>query len=104
MQPQACAAAQEQWRARLAAAWECPVADALDAAWSAFDAQGSMRGDADSRSNERCSEVAILDGVMLLWFVLAACAVLFVAIDIRSTPESPVMKWGFVLVTAYTES
>jgi hypothetical protein len=74
----------------------------LDAAWSAFDAQGSMRGDADSRSNERCSEVAMLDGVMLLWFVLAACAVLFVAIDIRSTPESPVMKWGFVLVTAYT--
>ena len=44
----------------------------------------------------------MLDGVMLLWFVLAACAVLFVAIDIRSTPESPVMKWGFVLVTAYT--
>src|SRR5713226_2090557 len=44
----------------------------------------------------------MLDGVMLLWFVLAACALLFVAIDIRTTPESPVMKWGFVLVTAYT--
>jgi hypothetical protein len=44
----------------------------------------------------------MLDGVMLLWFVLAALAVLFVAVDIRSTPESPVMKWGFVLVTAYT--
>lgn len=44
----------------------------------------------------------MLDGVMLLWFVLAACAFLFVAIDIRTTPESPVMKWGFVLVTAYT--
>jgi hypothetical protein len=44
----------------------------------------------------------MLDGVMLLWFVLAAGAVLFVAIDIRTTPESPVMKWGFVLVTAYT--
>jgi Domain of unknown function (DUF4396) len=27
---------------------------------------------------------------------------LFVAIDIRSTPESPVLKWGFVLLTAYT--
>jgi hypothetical protein len=25
-----------------------------------------------------------------------------VAIDIRSTPESPVLKWGFVLLTAYT--
>ena len=24
------------------------------------------------------------------------------AIDIRSTPESPVLKWGFILVTAYT--
>jgi hypothetical protein len=25
-----------------------------------------------------------------------------VAIDIQTTPESPVMKWGFVLLTAYT--
>jgi len=39
---------------------------------------------------------------MLLWFVLAAASLLFVAVDIRATPESPVMKWGFVLVTAYT--
>jgi hypothetical protein len=44
----------------------------------------------------------MLDGVMLLWFALAALALLFVAIDIRSTPESPVLKWGFVLLTAYT--
>jgi hypothetical protein len=44
----------------------------------------------------------MLDGVILLWFILTAIAVLFVAIDIRSTPESPVLKWGFVLVTAYT--
>src|ERR1700745_1115994 len=44
----------------------------------------------------------MLDGVMLLWFVLTAAALLFVAIDIRSTPESPVLKWGFVLLTAYT--
>ena len=44
----------------------------------------------------------MLDGVMLLWFLLAAVSLLFVAIDIRTTPESPVMKWGFVLVTAYT--
>jgi len=44
----------------------------------------------------------MLDGVMLLWFMLAALALLFVAIDIRSTPESPVLKWGFVLLTAYT--
>jgi hypothetical protein len=44
----------------------------------------------------------MLDGVMLLWFVLTAAALLFVAIDIRNTPESPVLKWGFVLLTAYT--
>ena len=44
----------------------------------------------------------MLDGVVLLWFVLTAAALLFVAIDIRTTPESPVLKWGFVLVTAYT--
>lgn len=44
----------------------------------------------------------MLDGVMLLWFLLTAMAVAFVAIDIRSTPESPVLKWGFVLLTVYT--
>jgi len=44
----------------------------------------------------------MLDGVMLLWFLLAAVSLLFVAIDIRTTPESPVMKWGFALLTAYT--
>jgi hypothetical protein len=44
----------------------------------------------------------MLNGVMLLWFALTAAALLFVTIDIRTTPESPVLKWGFVLVTAYT--
>jgi hypothetical protein len=44
----------------------------------------------------------MLDGVILLWFVLTAVALLFVAVDIRNTPESPVLKWGFVLLTAYT--
>lgn len=44
----------------------------------------------------------MLDGVMLLWFLLTAASLLFVAVDIRTTPESPVMKWGFVLLTAYT--
>jgi len=38
---------------------------------------------------------------MLLWFVLTALSVVFVAVDIRGTPESPVLKWGFVLVTLY---
>jgi hypothetical protein len=44
----------------------------------------------------------MLDGVLLLWFLLTAAALLFVTIDIRTTPESPTLKWGFVLVTAYT--
>lgn len=44
----------------------------------------------------------MFNGIMLLWFLLTAMAVAFVAIDIRSTPASPVLKWGFVLLTAYT--
>jgi len=43
----------------------------------------------------------MLDGVMLLWFVLTLLSLLFVAADIRTTPESPVLKWGFILLTAY---
>jgi len=44
----------------------------------------------------------MLSGVMLLWFILTAISVLFVAIDSIKTPESPVLKWGFILLTAYT--
>ncbi|MFC8717563.1 DUF4396 domain-containing protein [Kitasatospora sp. NPDC057198] len=44
----------------------------------------------------------LLDGVMLLWFLQVAIAVLFVAIDIRRTPEATVMKWGFVVITAFS--
>jgi hypothetical protein len=44
----------------------------------------------------------VQNGIMLLWFILTGLSVLFVAIDIRSTPESSVLKWGFVLLTAYT--
>jgi hypothetical protein len=44
----------------------------------------------------------MLGGVILLWFILTALSVVFVAWDIRSTPESPVLKWAFVLITAYT--
>lgn len=44
----------------------------------------------------------MLAGVMLLWFLLTAISVIFVAWDIRSTPESPVLKAGFVLLTCYT--
>jgi len=44
----------------------------------------------------------MLAGVMLLWFLLTAFSVIFVAIDILRTPESPVLKWAFILFTAYT--
>jgi hypothetical protein len=44
----------------------------------------------------------MIAGIVLLWFVLTALSVVYVAIDIRSTPESPVLKCGFVLLTAYT--
>ncbi len=44
----------------------------------------------------------MLNGVMLLWFLLTALSLLFVVVDIRTTPASPVLKWGFVLLTAYT--
>lgn len=43
----------------------------------------------------------VLEGVMLLWFIMVALSVAFVAIDIRSTPEAIVLKWGFVLVTLF---
>lgn len=43
----------------------------------------------------------MLDGVMLLWFILTALSVLYVAIDIVSTPEANVMKWGFVILTCF---
>jgi hypothetical protein len=44
----------------------------------------------------------LIEGVMLLWFLLTALSVVFVAIDIPSTPEHPVMKWAFVLFTLYS--
>ena len=39
---------------------------------------------------------------MLLWFMLTAMSLIFVIVDVRTTPASPVLKWGFVLLTAYT--
>lgn len=44
----------------------------------------------------------MIDGVILLWFILTALSVIFVVIDIRSTPASRVLKWGFILLVAYT--
>lgn len=43
-----------------------------------------------------------LQGVMALWFAQVLVSVIIVAIDIRRTPESTVMKWGFVVVTLFT--
>jgi hypothetical protein len=43
----------------------------------------------------------MLNGVMLMWFLLTALSFLFVLIDIRTMPIHPVIKWGFVLLTAY---
>ncbi len=43
----------------------------------------------------------MLESVMMLWFVLTAMSVLYLAIDIRHTPENPVLKWGFLLLTLY---
>src|SRR6201984_3076824 len=45
----------------------------------------------------------MFDGVMLLWWVLTIPSFLFVVIDVwRTTPESPVLKWAFVILTAFT--
>ena len=43
----------------------------------------------------------VFDGMILMWFILTTLSVLFVAVDIRNTPEDPVLKWGFILLTAY---
>jgi len=40
---------------------------------------------------------------LLLWFALTALSVAFVTIEIRDTPEHPVMKWAFVLSTLYSD-
>lgn len=45
----------------------------------------------------------MLDGAMLLWWILTAPSILFVIIDIwRNTPESKVLKWAFVILTFFT--
>lgn len=44
----------------------------------------------------------MLGGVMTLWFIEVFASVVFVAADILHTPESPVLKWGFVVVTLYS--
>ncbi len=43
----------------------------------------------------------MLEAIMMIWFTLTAASVLYVALDIQHTPENPVLKWGFILLTAY---
>jgi hypothetical protein len=46
---------------------------------------------------------AIIDLALVAWFALTALSVTYVLYDaFRRTPEMPVMKWGWVLVTLYT--
>src|SRR5664279_366105 len=40
--------------------------------------------------------------VTALWIANVVVAVAYVAWDIRKTPESPVMKWAFVIFTAFS--
>ena len=44
----------------------------------------------------------MLDGVMLLWFILTGLSVLFVAIDIWRTPEANSLRWGFIILTIFS--
>ncbi|MCP4759872.1 MAG: DUF4396 domain-containing protein [Planctomycetes bacterium] len=43
----------------------------------------------------------MLDGVMLLWFIMAGASVLFVAIDVWRTPEANALRWGFIILTVF---
>ncbi len=43
-----------------------------------------------------------MNGAIVLWFVLVAFFTIYVAIDIRTTPEATVMKWGFGIVTVFS--
>ncbi len=45
----------------------------------------------------------MLNGSMLLWWILTVPSFLFVAIDVwRTTPAATVLKWALVILTAFT--
>jgi hypothetical protein len=45
----------------------------------------------------------VIDGALVAWFALTAISVAYVAYDaFRNNPELTVMRWGWLLVTAYT--
>jgi hypothetical protein len=59
---------------------------------------GSVR-----RADQVDSLFCMLHGIMLMWWILTIPSFLFVVIDIwRTTPESVVLKWAFVILTAFT--
>lgn len=43
----------------------------------------------------------MLSGVMVLWWILAVPSFLFVVVDVRRTPEASILKWAFVILTAF---
>ncbi len=46
---------------------------------------------------------SIIDAALIIWFILTALSVLYVAYDsFTNNPELKVMRWGWILVTAYT--
>jgi hypothetical protein len=49
--------------------------------------------------------LAWIDAILLVWFVLTALSLIYVAWDaVTNNPEMTVMKWGWILVTLYLES
>jgi Domain of unknown function (DUF4396) len=44
----------------------------------------------------------MLDGAMLLWWILTVLSFLFITVDVWRTPESVVLKWAFVILSAFT--
>lgn len=41
-------------------------------------------------------------GITLIWFILTALSFIYVAIDIRRTPEAVVLKWAWVILVLFT--
>lgn len=44
----------------------------------------------------------MIQGVMLLWYILTALSFIFIVIDIPKTPEDKVIKWAFVILVIFT--
>jgi len=44
----------------------------------------------------------MVEGIMLVWFVLTGLSLVFVVIDIPRTPESLVLKWAFCILVVFT--